>query len=384
MRIVVDENIPYVEEAFASLGIVETYPGRQIKRATVSDADALIVRSVTRVDAALLDGSPVRFVATATIGEDHIDKEWLAANGIAFASAPGSNANSVAEYVVAALLVLAEERGFRLAGRRLGIVGHGNVGRRLEARARALDLECILNDPPLARTTGDPRYVPLDALEDCDIVSLHVPLSTEGPDATRHLFNVRLADQLKTGVILINASRGAVVNGRELRQALEEGQVGAAVLDVWEDEPNIDRELLSNCAIGTPHIAGYSTDGKANGTRMVYEALCHFAGVEPSWDPEPLLPAAHHRTLTVSVLSDREASIRRAVHAAYDIRRDDSHLRQAIRMNAADRAVHFDRLRKQYPVRREFHAVHTMLDQPDPRLAAALRGLGFPVMEPNE
>ena len=383
MRIVADENIPFVHEAFGDFGVVETYPGRTIQRATVSDADALVVRSVTKVDARLLENTPVKFVGTTTIGEDHIDKPYLEQAGIAFASAPGSNANSVAEYVVAALLVLAEERGFTLEGRRLGIVGHGNVGKRVEQRVAALGIECVLNDPPLAEQTGDPRYQPLDALADCDIITFHVPLTREGPHPTYHLFNLRLADSLKTGAIVINTARGSVANGPELRRALEEGQLGAAVLDVWEDEPRIDRELLSNCAIGTPHIAGYSTDGKVNGVHMIHEALCRHLGVEPSWNPEPLLPPPAHPSVNITAGLNREQSLRRAVQAAYDIRKDDDALRSGMRLGSDDRAAHFDQLRKKYPVRREFRAVHAMLDDPDPTLAAALRGLGFPVLEPG-
>jgi erythronate-4-phosphate dehydrogenase len=347
----------------------------------VRDAEMLLVRSVTRVDQGLLEGSRVRFVGTATIGTDHIDTAWLREAGIAFASAPGSNANSVAEYIVAALLVLADWRGFRFADKALGIIGHGNVGKRVERKARALGLEVALNDPPLARETGDAKYRPLDeVLERCDILTFHVPLTREGEDATFEMLNGPFFDRVKTGTVILNTSRGRVAHGPDLRAALEDGRVGACVLDVWPGEPDIDLELLANLALGTPHIAGYSFDGKVNGTQMLHEAACAFLGGEARWDPAALLPPPdRHEVEVPGDRPDFESTLRDAVLPVYDIRRDDDALRGIIRTPAAERPAYFDRLRKEYPRRREFHTVTARLRPHSDRIAEALRELGFKV-----
>ena len=291
LRILADENIPYVREAFAPLGSVKTLSGRAMTAAAAREADLLLVRSITTVDRAFLEGSPVRFVATATIGEDHVDKAYLAERGIAFSSAPGSNADSVRQYVTAALLALAERFELDLSSLALGIIGVGHVGSRVWRNAVALGLRCVLNDPPQARTTGDPRYRPLDEIFACDLVTLHTPLTREGPDATFHLADESFIRRLKRGAILINTSRGAVADGEAIKRALDDGHLRACVLDVWEGEPRVDVDLLERAAIGTPHISGYSFDGKVNGTRQIYEAACRFLGIAPTWNPAPLLPA---------------------------------------------------------------------------------------------
>ncbi len=379
MKIVADENIPLVNEAFAEFGEIITVPGRTISNAMLADAEVLLIRSVTNVDAELLKGTAVTFVGTASIGYDHVDVAHLGAEGIHFASAPGSNANSVAEYVAAALLVLAEEREFTLNTRRLGIAGHGNVGKKVEAKARALGIECVINDPPLARATGSNKYRPLDDLADCDIVTVHVPLETGGSDPTLHLIDHGFIQLMKTGVIVINTSRGAVADGGELQAALEDGRVGAAVLDVWEGEPAISREQLANCALGTPHIAGYSYDGKVNGTRMLYEALCRFHGKEPAWDPEPLLPPPPISELAIDACLPPEEAVREAVLAVYDIRLDDNALRATMMNPPDERADLFDTLRKTYRQRREFHNTRVTLSEPSEALEHTLAGLGFRV-----
>lgn len=380
MRIVADENIPYVREAFAGLGDVVTCSGRAMDAAQVKDADMLLVRSVTKVGSDLLNGSMVRFVATATIGEDHIDRPYLEKHDITFASAPGSNANSVGEYIAATLLVLADWRGFKIANKTLGIIGHGNVGKRVEAKVRALGMPYILNDPPLQRRTGDDTYRPLaELLEQSDIITTHVPLTKEGPDATYHLMNRDFFERVKTGVIIMNTARGAVANGDDLRAALESGKVGASVLDVWENEPNIDLNLFANLALGTPHIAGYSFDGKVNGTRQIYEAACAFLGVEPDWNPAPLLPAPDHPEIRVDGAANTMGAVRAAVLTVYDIREDDKALREIITMPPANRGIWFDSLRKNYPRRREFHNSRVIVDPADGETQRILADLGFRV-----
>ena len=378
MKIIIDENIPYGREAFETLGEVVLRPGRAISPDDVRDADMLMVRSITKVNAALLDGSRVRFVATATIGVDHLDEPYLRERGITYASAPGCNANSVGEYIVAALLVLAETRKFKLTDRKLGIIGHGNVGKRVEQKARALGMDVVLHDPPLARATRSMRYRPMEEILACPIITTHVPLTKSGPDATRHLLNESFFARCKTGTIILNTSRGSVCDGNALRAALESGKVGAAALDVWEGEPNVDLELLSNCAIATPHIAGYSFDGKVNGTRQIYEAACAFLGTPATWDPAPLLPEpevpeVHADGNSESVQSELAAKVR----DVYDITADDNHMRALLALPVEARGSHFDRLRKEYPRRREFHNTRAVVWPSNVALSEAFRNLEF-------
>ncbi|MEA3367885.1 MAG: 4-phosphoerythronate dehydrogenase, partial [Planctomycetota bacterium] len=253
MKIVADANIPLLIEAFGPVAEVDARPADAITPETVADADALLVRSVTRVDADLLDASRVRFVATATIGVDHVDTAYLAHRNIGFASAQGSNARSVAEYVLSALCVLRERTGRGLLDLTVGIVGVGNVGGRLAGMLEALGVEVLRNDPPLARQTGDPRYVPLDALADAHVVTFHVPLTRTGRDATYHMAGAGLIERLKAGVWLLNTSRGAVADTEALAAAVDAGRLGALVCDVWENEPDIDARLLERADLGTPH-----------------------------------------------------------------------------------------------------------------------------------
>ncbi|MHC4912347.1 MAG: 4-phosphoerythronate dehydrogenase, partial [Planctomycetota bacterium] len=243
MKIVADANIPFVRNCFSSLGEVEVVPGREITSNVIADADVLLVRSITQVDSDLLAGSSVRFVGTATIGFDHVRTDFLLSNNIGFASAPGSNANSAAEYVLAALLSVARKRKIQLEGKSIGIVGVGNVGSKVEKKAKALGMKVYLNDPPLQRQTGDAKYLPLEKLFGCDFITLHTPLTFEGIDKTFHLADERFFKLLKPACIFINTSRGAVVDTITLKGAIQSGKLGAVVLDVWENEPNINIEL---------------------------------------------------------------------------------------------------------------------------------------------
>lgn len=370
MRIVADENIPYVREAFGGLGEVVTAAGRAMTADLVRDADVLLVRSVTRVNEALLAESRVRFVGTATIGTDHVDQAYLAGRGIRFAAAPGSNANSVAEYVTAALLVLAGRGGWALAGRRMGVIGVGNVGRRVVGKARALGMEPILNDPPLGRATGDARYRSLAEALEADVVTLHVPLTREGPDATYHMVNDGFLSQLRPGAVLINTSRGAVAETPALHRALDAGRLGAVVLDVWEHEPAIDASLVARADLATAHIAGYSFDGKVNGTVMLHEALCAFLERPVEWSPSLPAPPVPR----VEVTAEGEEGLRQAVLAVYDIERDDADLRRVADLPVEERGPYFDRLRRDYPHRREFGG--TVVEAPA-GLGPILAGLGF-------
>lgn len=381
MHIVADENMPFAAEAFSNLGEVRLAPGRSMSAETVRGADILAVRSVTRVDRELLDGSAVRFVGTATIGTDHVDREWLAGRGIGFAGAPGCNAVSVAEYVCASLFVLSRGLGFSLRGKRLGIVGVGNVGSRVAARAEALGLTVVRNDPPLAGKSGDPRYRPLEEIYDCDIVTLHVPLEKSGAHPTHHLLDEAFLSRLKPGAIVLNTSRGAVADNAALEAALDSGRVAAAVLDVWEGEPEVRLPLLGKTAIATPHIAGYSFDGKVRGTAMIFEAACRHFGLDASWDPAGLLPSPHLERIPVRGADDEKA-VGDAVLAAYPILEDDARMRLLMDMQPTERAAYFDRMRKQYWVRREFEAFTVEFGGAGRAVAGMLEKLGFKVQYP--
>ena len=382
MKLVADENIPFVREVFSEFGAIITAPGREISSALVRDADILLVRSVTRVGRKLLQGSRVRFVASATIGTDHVDEAYLREQGIGFANAPGSNANSVAEYIFAAMFDLAVRLDWRLPGKTLGVVGVGHIGSKVAARAKSLGMAVLENDPPLARQSGDPRFLPLkEVLKKADILTLHVPLTPSGPDKTVHLIDAENLRLLKREALVINASRGPVVDNEALKKWLEHGKgKSAAVLDVWENEPTIDTELLQRVAIGTPHIAGYSLDGKINGVRMIYEAACAYFGKKPTVNPENLLPdpPVPHVEIEASHKND-ERLIHTVIKRVYDIRADDARLRELIHLRPDERGNYFDFLRKNYPIRREFSNTQVTIRNGTRMQREKLKILGFQV-----
>ncbi|MGA2915336.1 MAG: 4-phosphoerythronate dehydrogenase PdxB [Sedimentisphaerales bacterium] len=375
MRIIADENIPFVKECFSSVGDVQTIHGRKIAPVILKDADALLVRSITKVNKDLLDGSKVKFVGTATIGFEHIDIDYLAAKKIGFASAPGSNANSVAEYMTSALLNLADKYKFEVGEKSIGIVGVGNVGSRVEKKANALGMKVVLNDPPLERKTGDEKYRPIGEIFDCDIVTLHVPLTNEGIDKTYHLADEKFFKSLKNNAILFNTCRGRVHDTPALKKAISSGKIKACVLDVWENEPNIDIELVKMVDFGTPHIAGYSYDGKIVGMIMIYEAFCKFFGINPKFSVEDFLPLPQIEKIVIG--KDEKKPLLAAVTTLYDIKNDDEKLRQIINEQDEKRGAYFDALRKNYPVRREFQ--NTIISVSDKKLRAVFLGLGFKI-----
>lgn len=387
MKIVADENIPFVSECFGSFGRVISRPANQITPELVKDADVLLVRSVTKVGADLLAGSSVRFVGTATIGFEHIDTGWLAENSISFASAPGSNADSVAQYVIAALLNLAHKYKFHLQEKSIGIIGVGNVGRRVEKMCSSLGMKVLLNDPPLRRQNGDAKYLPLEELFGCDIITFHTPLTFEGIDKTFHLVDEKFFDSLKVGCIFINTSRGGVVDTSALKNALSAGLIKSAVLDVWENEPNIDTELLQMVDIATPHIAGYSLDGKIAGMIMIYKAACKYFGIEVKNAIRDFLPEPEVPRLKINAEnSDEQEVLSQAVEKIYKITGDDSRLRQILDMPAEERGKYFTDLRKNYPVRREFQntkiefataPMHRDASKDTEKLKKSLIGIGF-------
>lgn len=360
LNILADENIPFVEEAFAGVGEVRLRSGRAMNADAVRGADVLLVRSVTPVTRDLLGGSQVQFVGSATIGTDHIDHGYLKKRGITFAHAPGSNAGSVVEYVTAALLRLAVRKGTRLRGKTLGIVGCGSIGGRLAQRAPALGLHVLKNDPPRAEeaeAAGQPHeFVALETvLQEADIVTLHVPLTREGAHPTYHLVDREALAMMASGAWLVNTSRGPAVDNRILRSRLQEGGLGGAVLDVWEGEPTPDPDLVRLVDLATPHIAGYSFDGKVQGTIMLYRALMQHLGRPEQWDCEAVL--APEKALDLAppdpALPETEG-LNWLVRQMYDVGADDRRMRGLLDRPAGERGAYFTELRRTYPRRRTF------------------------------
>jgi len=370
VKIVADENMPLVAELFGAFGEVITAPGRRIDRDLVADADVLLVRSVTPVDQRLLGGSRVGFVGSATIGTDHLDLAWLVTRNTAWANAPGCNAAAVADYVLAALCAIAP--GWR--AQTVAIVGCGNVGGGLYRRLQALAVETLCFDPFLDQRCGLP-LVPFEQVLAADIICLHTPLTRSGPHPTWHLFDAGALARLRPGTLVLNAGRGEVIDNRALFAELERGRLGA-VLDVWEGEPDIAADLLARVAIGTPHIAGYSLEGRIRGTLMVYNAFCLWAGVAAALSLDEALarvPGLAAGPLGLAV--DGAASFEGLVLDAYDPRRDHRQLLAALAGTSAGGAA-FDALRKNYPWRREFS--HYVPEGTIPQaLAPLLRGAGF-------
>jgi len=344
LLIIADENITQGVNAFTQFGEVRTINGRNISPDMLIGADALIVRSVTRVDEKLLSkAAGLKFVGTATIGSDHIDKNYLDKRAIGFASAGGCNSRSVAEYVLSGLLNYSREGGFSLQGKSIGIIGYGNIGTKVKAIAELLGMTVLVNDPPLQRAGKIGFSAGISQILECDIITLHVPMNNGGEDNTFHLIDFPQLEMLKPGAMLINSSRGAVVNNSALKQTLKKKHL-FTILDVWENEPDLDTELLQLINYGTAHIAGYSLEGKINGTKMMFESIRDFFGVSAEWEPvyPDIDPSPECRNL-----SD-------IIHNIYDIRTDNHLLREY--PPPADISSHFDLLRKNYRVRREISA----------------------------
>ena len=388
MKIVCATNMPFAQEAFQTLGDVRVMEGRDISASDVRDVRILALRSTTQVNRALLEGSQVGFVGTATIGTDHMDLAYLDTAGIRWCFAPGCNANSVSEYVTAALLCLGQRHGITLEGLTMGVIGVGNVGSRVVRKARALGMRVVMTDPPRERGEGaqgagfEPGpFVSLEqVLAEADVITVHVPLTKEGRDKTYHLADESFFSKVKKGCLFLNAARGAVVETQALLKALDTGRVGHVVLDTWEGEPRYRTDMLARVEIGTPHIAGHSFEGKAMGTVMVYREVCRFLGVEPVWSHEPLMPPTLVPEVTVDATAGGdEAVLREIVRQIYDIEADDQRFRETSSLDDGARAKAFDRLRRDYPERREFQYTRVLLKQGTPALRKKLKGLGFAV-----
>ena len=383
-HIIADANIPYAEAAFGGIGRVTLLPGQQIDSHAVAGADALLVRSVTRVNADLLRGSSVRFVGSATIGTDHVDRDYLEECGIVFAHAPGSNAQSVVEYVCAALLAVYREGDRALRDRTVGVVGCGHIGGRLAARLPALGVRVLRCDPPLAEAAeAEGRahdFVSMQTvLAESDVVTMHTPLARSGPHATFHLIGLDELAVMQPDALLVNASRGAVVDNAALREALEADAIGGAVLDVWENEPTPDEALLRRTEIATPHIAGYSFDGKVRGTAMLYDALTAWLDAPTAWDANTVLAADGPIPLRAPASGLSETAwLDTLARQAYDLRADDARMRAWLDQPADERGAYFHHLRKTYPKRRAWeHYTIAASEVPAAYRTAVAEGLGF-------
>jgi erythronate-4-phosphate dehydrogenase len=348
MKIIADSKIPFLKGVLESCAEVEYYPGKEINAEKVKDADALIVRTRTQCNEKLLKGSNVKFIATATIGFDHIDTKYCKKNDIVWTNAPGCNSGSVMQYIASVLVRLSQKHNFHFSQKTIGIVGVGNVGKKVARLAEVLGMNVLLNDPPRERNEEKSNFVSIGEIkEKADIITFHVPLNKGGKDKTFHLFDDIFLSQLKQKPIIINSARGEVVNGEVLKKGLKERIIKAAVLDVWEKEPNIDLELLKLVEIATPHIAGYSLDGKANGTKMAIRAISKFfkLGID-NWQPEISSGFEKSALKIDSKNQTKEQTLEEIILQSYDVLSDDNRLRNSPQT--------FEEQRGNYPVRREF------------------------------
>ncbi len=375
MRILADPNIPCVSETFSGLGEIRLKAGREWTHADVMQAEVLLVRSVTRVDQALLEDSPVTFVGSATAGIDHVDTDYLTKTGIRFSHAPGSNADSVVEYVLSSLFALLEDSDECLTDKTVGIIGVGQVGSRLVRRLEAMGVRCLLNDPPRQAAGDRLSFVGIDEILQADVISLHVPLirATEYP--TQNLLNADRIAGLRADTILINSARGGVVDEQALLRRLEQRDDVRLVIDCWENEPMISHELLQRAEISTPHIAGYSHDAKLRATRMLYRALCGF--LETSVLPGLAEPPPGPRLRLEANGETQQSLLAEAVFSCYDVREDCAHLKQMLTMQESESKQWFDSLRKNYPLRREFSAFTIAAHDLSDRACSGLGELGF-------
>ena len=374
IKIVADNKIPFLQGVLDDVAGMVYLPGRETTATAVRDADALITRTRTCCDASLLEGSDVKFIASATIGYDHIDTDYCERKGIRWTNAPGCNSSSVEQYILSVLLNVAEQDGFDLGEMTIGIIGVGHVGSRVEKISRALGMDVLLNDPPRERAEGRGIFVELDrVLREADVITLHVPLNLGGEDKTYHLADGDFFAKLGKKVLFINSSRGEVVDSAALKSALKNQMLKGAVLDVWEGEPGIDLELLDLARIGTTHIAGYSTDGKAKGTSMSVRAVSRFFSLGfDDWFPALIPEPENPEILLDATGMEQQEVLREVVNRTYNVMDDDGRLRES--------PERFEELRGSYPIRREPVAYRVKIINDQTEAGPVLEKLGFQVL----
>ncbi|MFT2112402.1 4-phosphoerythronate dehydrogenase [Marinomonas sp. 2405UD68-3] len=354
LRIIADENMPKVAELFSTFGDVTLVDGRSLTNKQVQDADVLLVRSVTKVNRALLQDSMVKFVGTATIGVDHIDQSYLIDHGIDFASAPGCNANAVADYVISSLCYLHSNKGVDWLSSEIGVIGFGNVGQVVHSRLKRVGCDLVVYDP-YKREEGDVSFVSLDRVMQCDIICLHAPLTLSGEYPTYHMVNDVMLSQLSSGASIISAGRGGVIDEKALLKRYDEldSQLNL-IFDVWEGEPDISRETLSIVDVATPHIAGYSKQGREIGTLMIFEAFVKYFNLSVSNNFKDCISKGFISSI-VCIEDERNLDVvSKVVNSIYDVMHDDSYMRSVYKGRKQD-AKSFDVLRKNYVERDEFN-----------------------------
>jgi erythronate-4-phosphate dehydrogenase len=373
IKVVADANIPFLSGVLEPYADIQYYSAAEIHRENIKGRNALLIRTPTKCDAQLLDGSDIKFIGTATIGYDHIDTDFCKARGIKWTHAPGCNASSVTQYFVSAILTIAQRKKIELSKMTIGIIGVGNVGRKAARLAQSLGMKVLLNDPPRMRAEGTEGFVDLGKLIGAsDIISFHVPLIKEGIDKTYHMADAAFFATLNHKIILLNTSRGLVIETQALKNAIKNRIVDACVLDVWENEPEIDLELLKLVDIATPHIAGYSAEGKASGTAACIREISSFFkfGIDKNWYPQGIPSPDYSREI---VLDSRDKTnqelISEAVLVTYPIDRDDQHLRNSVGT--------FEKQRVNYPVRREFPFFRVTLLYGEEAARQTLSHIGF-------
>ena len=373
MKIVIDDKIPYIRGVFESAAKVVYLPGAKISNETIKDADALVIRTRTNCNEKLLKGSKVKFIATATIGFDHIDTEFCREEGITWINAPGCNAESVKQYMASALLSFAMRRRFRLRDKTIGIVGVGNVGSKVEKLCKVLGMNVLLNDPPRQRTEGPEKFSSLEIIQGrADIITLHVPLSMIGPDATYHMVDEDFLHEVTKKPLLINSCRGEVIKSAAVNEAIYSGTISGFIADCWENEPVPDIEFINLSDYATPHIAGYSRDGKANGTSMSVRALSSFFNLGlDDWFPKNIEVPENTVIEIDGNQRDEESILAEAVLSTYDIETDDEPFRE--------NPHNFEKFRGDYPVRREFNAYTIKAKNVGTGTLEKLKALGFNV-----
>lgn len=353
MKIVADENIPLLEAFFADIcQELVTLPGRDMTAEQVRDADILLVRSITKVNKALLQGSQVKFVGTCTIGTDHLDTQYLQKQGIQFANAPGCNAKAVVDYVLSCLLVLQEQRQQDWQSLSVGIVGAGNVGGLLYDTLKALGMNVVAYDPKIEAYASEENAADVWLQ---DVVTLHTPITREGVNKTHHLVDETRLKTMKYDACLINSCRGSVVDNSALIRHLNLNPKFQAILDVYEEEPSPSDELLKACLLATPHIAGYSLDGKYGGTSMIYEAVCDVFALPKRLRLAQLIAEAPVRKLSFSSEAEMSYILKQVIRNAYDVRDDHFRMQSLMGLDTTLKAKAFDRLRKDYPLRRDLN-----------------------------
>ncbi|MBK8946321.1 MAG: 4-phosphoerythronate dehydrogenase PdxB [Ignavibacteriae bacterium] len=373
MKIIADDKIPFLEGVLEPFADIEYYPGKEITNRIIKNADALITRTRTKCNKDFLDGSTIKLITTATIGYDHIDTKYCDEINIKWVNAPGCNSSSVMQYITSALLTIAKKESINLEENTIGIIGVGNVGSKIQKVAEILGMKILLNDPPRERKEGSEKFSSLKKIiAEADIITFHVPLNKVGIDKTYHLADDNFFNQLKKKPIIINSSRGEVVETNALKSAIKNKKISNVILDVWENEPNIDLELLDLIDIATPHIAGYSADGKANGTSVCVNKINEYfnLGLEKKWYPKniPLPQNGNEININCSNKQDQELLFE-IVEQTYSIVEDDYRLRNSTHT--------FEKQRGDYPVRREFNNYILNIENCNNDVICKLSKLGF-------